>query len=484
MKQFILTSIMLLGLLSHSFAQIPLANGGFENWTTVDYLVSFPPYYSVSNLSSVLEGADQNVFPVLGENGGYAARFEPNLVDSSVLVAAATIGNFYPHSAGAPFVGQPDSVRIWLRYHILPGDNSVIGFNFFEGGNLIAGPKTIFLTGTDSTWHLETFEMPTLPMASDSIGILIAGGDFSNAQLGTWMEIDSMAFTGVADPIPNGGFSMIDTTSYTDPDEWFTANEYSIIAGTGATVTRVTDAYEGGYAAKVETEILDFGSSSDTVGFLFYAQDVGDEGPFGGYPVPVGAESPKKLSGYYQYHPVGNDTAIAYLVMTAYDAVNNKRDTVGMYGIPLPEALTYTAFQIETPLIAVADSFVLAFGSSDFDQTIGQSPVGIGSYLLLDALTFDTTLWADGIFDEIEEISASLYPIPTDRYLTVQTSEIQTEELSIKIYSLHGKLLKEESWTGQVPATIDLNDFPAGYYLFKMSTVSGDRQFSRKVLKR
>lgn len=484
MKQFILTSIMLLGLLSQSFAQIPLANGGFENWTTVDYLVSFPPYYSVSNLSSVFEGVDQNVFPVPGENGGTAARFEPNFVDSAVLVAAMTIGEFFPNEAGAPFVGQPDSLRIWLRYHTKPGDNSLLAFTFFEGGNQIGGLQTIFLTGTDSVWHLETFDMPTLPMASDSIGILIAGGDFANAQLGTWLEIDSMAFTGVADPIPNGGFSMVDTTSYTDPDEWFTANEFSIIADIDPTVTRVTDAYEGSYAVKVESKELDFGGPIDTIGFLFYAQDIGDEGPFGGYPVPVGAESPKKLSGYYQYHPVGNDTAIAYLVMTAYDAVNNKRDTVGMYGIPLPEALTYTAFQIETPLIAAADSFVLAFGSSDFDQTIGQSPVGIGSYLLLDALTFDTTLWADGIFDEIEEIAASIYPVPTDRYLTVQTSEIQTEELSVKIYSLHGKLLHEESWRGQAPATIDLNDFPAGYYLFKMSTASGDRQFSRKVLKR
>ncbi len=484
MKQLILSSIMLLGLLSYSFAQIPLANGSFENWTKVDFLLSFPPYYSVTNLASLAENVNQNVFPVPGENGGTAARFEPNFVDSAVLVAAMTIGEFSPHKAGAPYVGQPDSLRIWLRYDIQPGDNALLAFNFFAGGNPIGGLKTVFLTGTDSVWHLETFDMPSLPMPSDSIAILIAGGDFNNAQLGTWLEIDSMAFTGVSDPIPNGGFSMIDSISYTDPDGWWTPNEFSTIFGADPTVTRVTDAYEGSYAIKVETKEIETGNEIDTIGFLFYAQEIGDEGPFGGYPVPQGAESPKKLSGYYQYHPVGQDSAIAYLVMTSYDVVNNKRDTVGTYGIHLPEALTYTAFQIETPLIAAADSFVLAFGSSDFDETLGQSPVGIGSYLILDALTFDTTLWADGIFDEIEEISASLYPVPTDRYLTVQTSEIQTEELSIKIYSLHGKLLKEESWMGQTPATIDLNDFPAGYYLFKMSTVSGDRQFSRKVLKR
>lgn len=483
MKQLILTSIMLLGLLSQSFAQIPLVNGGFENWTTVDYLVNFPPYYSVSNLSSVFEGADQNVFPVLGENGGTAARFEPNFVDSAVLVAAMTIGEFFPSEAGAPFVGQPDSLRIWLRYHIQPGDNSLLAFTFFEGGNQIGGLQTIFLTGTDSVWHLETFDMPTLPVPTDSIGILIAGGDFANAQLGTWMEIDSMAFTGVSDPIPNAGFSMIDSISFSDPDEWFTANEFFIITGVDPTVTKVTDAYEGNYAVKVESRELDFGNGSDTVGFLFYAQEIGDEGPFGGYPVPQGAESPKRLSGYYQYHPVGQDTAIAYLVMTAYDNVNNKRDTVGMYGIPLPEALAYTAFHIETPLIAAADSFVLAFGSSDFDGTIGQSEVGIGSYLLLDALTFDTTSLTDGILDEVEQISASLYPIPTDRYLTVRTSEVQAEELEIRIFNLHGKLVKNESWRGNMSVTLDLNELPAGYYLFNMKTASGDRQFSRKILK-
>lgn len=475
---------MLLGLLSHSVAQIPLANGSFEDWTTVDYLVSFPPYYSITNLASLEDGASQNVFPVPGENGGTAARFEPNFVDSAVLVAAMTIGEFSPHKAGAPFAGQPDSLRIWLRYHIQPGDNALLGFNFFAGGNLIAGPKVIFLTGTDSTWHLETFDMPTLPMASDSIGILIAGGDFNNSQLGTWLEIDSMAFTGVSDPIPNAGFSVIDSITYTDPDDWFTANEYSTIFETEPTATRVTDAYDGNYAIKIETKEIDTGTEIDTIGFLFYAQEIGEEGPFGGYPVPQGAESPKRLSGYYQYHPVGQDTAIAYLVMTAYDTVNNKRDTVGRYGIPLVEALSYTAFQIETPLLAAADSFVLAFGSSDFDGTIGQSEVGIGSYLLLDALTFDTTLWADGIQDEIEVISASLYPIPTDRYLTVQTDEIRTEEIEIRLYSLHGKLLRAEPWTGQAPATLDLGDLPAGYYLFNMSTVSENRQYSRKVLKR
>lgn len=326
--------------------------------------------------------------------------------------------------------------------------------------------------------------MPTLPMASDSIGILIAGGDFNNSQLGTWLEIDSMAFTGVSDPIPNAGFSVIDSITYTDPDDWFTANEYSTIFETEPTATRVTDAYDGNYAIKIETKEIDTGTEIDTIGFLFYAQEIGEEGPFGGYPVPQGAESPKRLSGYYQYHPVGQDTAIAYLVMTAYDTVNNKRDTVGRYGIPLVEALSYTAFQIETPLLAAADSFVLAFGSSDFDGTIGQSEVGIGSYLLLDALTFDTTLWADGIQDEIEVISASLYPIPTDRYLTVQTDEIRTEEIEIRLYSLHGKLLRAEPWTGQAPATLDLGDLPAGYYLFNMSTVSENRQYSRKVLKR
>ncbi len=484
MKQFIFTSIMLLGLLSYSFAQIPLANGSFENWTKVDYLVSFPPYYSVTNLASLEDGVKQNVFPVPGENGGTAARFEPNFVDSAVLVAAMTIGEFSPHKAGAPYVGQPDSLRIWLRYHIQPGDNALLAFNFFEGGNPIGGLKTVFLTGIDSVWHLETFDMPTLPMPSDSIAILIAGGDFNNSQLGTWLEIDSMAFTGVSDPIPNGGFSIIDSISYTDPDEWFTANEYSTIFEAEPTATRVTDAYDGNYAIRIETKELDTGTEVDTIGFLFYAQDIGDEGPFGGYPVPVGAESPKRLRGYYQYHPVGQDTAIAYLVMTAYDTVNNKRDTVGTFGIPLGEALSYTAFQIETPLIAEADSFVLAFGSSDFDHTIGQSVVGIGSYLLLDALTFDTTLWADGILDEIEEIPTSLYPNPTDRYLTVQTTENQTEELQIKIYSLHGKLLQTESWNGHTPITLDLHGLPAGYYLLNMSNRSGDRQFSSKVLKR
>lgn len=468
MKQMIF-SLVVFGCVFTATAQIPVPNGSFEAWVHEDITVAFPPYSSLSNNLAASDGEPPNVYPVIEANGREAVRLEAGIVSGDSMAASMGIGSFFPNTPGAAWAGQPDSLRAWLRYDISPGDNALLAFHFFSGGSQIGANQLFFLTGTDSSWHEETFAFTPLPMASDSIGVLIVAGDFNGAVPGTWLELDSIALVG-GPSLPNAGFDVIDSIGYTDPEGWLSPNDFSAVLKSTPIATQSNDAADGMYALRIETVETDTGNGLDTAGFVFLAQEIGDNGPEGGIPLPAGAEAPIRLNGQYQYHPTGNDTAIAYLVLTRYDQNLGKRDTVGEYGISLPPSSSYTDFEILTPVTADADSFMLAFGSSDFDGDLAASQIGIGSWLLLDELVFDTTAqdtMTDGLFAAMPALALAVYPNPVSGWLTVNAGNTQSSHLHLQVTDLQGRTWLQQRWNVLTQPVIRVNmvELPTGTYL-------------------
>lgn len=478
---------LILGSLTFLMAQVPVQNGSFESWTTTDLLVSFPPYESISNLASVGDGVDQNVYPITTPGNGQGVRMAPNIANGDTLVAVLGIGEFNPDKPGAPYIGTPDSFFITTRYHFQPGDNGLIAFNFFAGGSKILGPVIHFFAGTDSAWHEESLALPTFPMAADSIGILIASGDFNNSQLGSWLEIDSMYFTGTTAPIPNGQFDVTDSLSYDDPDSWLTPNLFSALFMATPSVTMTSTAAEGSYAVRIETIETETNDGIDTTSWIFLAQEIAEGiGPSGGLPIPNGAETALALTGSYQYHPIGMDTAIVYFVMTAYDSVTQQRDTILETPYLLPPATEYQTFSIPIDLAQEADSFLLAFAASDESGDFHQGPVGIGSVLILDNLLFDTTTVVNSLGKQLSPLEASIYPNPATDQVTLTIGETDPDSYEIRIFHLNGQILYRDSWTpfSLSEKAINLAALPDGILIVEVLSSTDDKRWTQRLLHR
>lgn len=243
MKRIIPSLILLYSVLSGT-AQIQVPNGSFEVWTYENITLTFPPYHSISNNLAASEGEAPNVTPVAGPNGGEAVHLEATVIAGDTMAGIMGIGSFFPNDPGAAWAGQPDSLKLWLRYDIHSGDNALLAFHFFANGAQIGANQLFFLTGTNDSWHTETFAVTPLATASDSIGVLIVAGDFNNATPGTWLEIDSMGFVG-GDPLPNAGFGTVDSIGYSDPEGWLSPNYFaacwSIIVGLSGWALPVED---------------------------------------------------------------------------------------------------------------------------------------------------------------------------------------------------------------------------------------------------
>lgn len=78
-----------------------------------------------------------------------------------------------------------------------------------------------------------------------------------------------------------------------------------------------------------------------------------------------------------------------------------------------------------------------------------------------------------GIFENTSSGGLTVWPNPTDRFLTWQLDKIQPAALTLKVYSISGKLLKQVNYDDTNKGTLSLFGFKPGVYFVSLSGAFG-----------
>ena len=211
-----------------------------------------------------------------------------------------------------------------------------------------------------------------------------------------FLLVVAFAFNINAQQIPNGGFENWLTKVINDPDGFSTSN--TMVSSDEGNVTKVTDAYHGSFAAKLETVL----SGNETVNGMLIIGNLSDQGISGGLPY---SGTPDSISGYVKYDVQPGDEA--------YFIVAFKKDG-NLMGQPLITTFTgsqadYMRFSMPTYLSELnpPDTLVAVITSSNMDP-----PQIVGSTLTIDSVSFINSPeeFPNGDFENWTEINTGENP--------------------------------------------------------------------------
>jgi len=180
-----------------------------------------------------------------------------------------------------------------------------------------------------------------------------------------------------AQNIPNGSFDNWEDISLGFYPDDYPQNSIIDDDEEGGTLSRVTDAQSGTYAAYLKTGIEPVNGDTNVAYILM--GEFGDSVPSRGVPY---TEKPDSFSGWFKYDVVAGDTAFALLIFWAEDSIITF-DAYSFTGIQSTYA-KFT-FPITYMVDSVPDSMLIAFASSNIVNEIGVQP---GSELYIDNISF------------------------------------------------------------------------------------------------
>ncbi len=469
-RYFLLTAVIFLITMVSVQAQ-NIKNGNFENWTNVNAYHN-PSGMQTFNLQSYfIKQSGNTTRDTNSHSGSYCARLETISNGNTSLAGLASIGFFDGDNGtgGIPFTQKPDTAYAWVKYNVLPGDTAAVGVIFKKMGTTY-GIGVQFLTGAINGWT--KIAMPIeygISINPDSI-IFIAASSISDPSTitGSVLYVDDISFSNGVTTIPNAGFESWVATTFEEPDDWF-AYSYLNMYLPNPIVEKSTDAYSGTYAVKVTTQIID----NDTFGFFSNA-DIRDKW-YNGQPVSA---NPYKLTGYYKYTPVGNDTAILGLQSNRWDATQNKEIMVEENMIKLAPTAIYAPFEVmmsynQWPRI---DSLQIAFTSSNLVN--GQANVQPGSTLLIDSLNL--LYYPVGIKENQNSNKLiRVFPNPASSQINFQfVGDLSNGEKTIIIFDALSKKVMELNTIQAELNSIDVSHLSSGIYFYIIE--SGNKIYQGK----
>jgi hypothetical protein len=305
MKRIILSLTTSL-VLSVTFAQT-VPNGGFENWTNT-FFYHEPNFGITSNLQCFYNLQTGNVQRTNDAfAGNYAAKLITMESDNDTIPGIILIGtpNGSAINGGIPINVRPDSLKCYAKFNIQPNDTASIIVGFRKTGFVdpigfaqltFTGVQNSYLEYKALIFWADTFTVP------DTLFSIFASSLLNDIPVtpGSELFIDNVGFTGAVGA-PNTDFENWTTVESLEPDNWWTPN-FALINQTPC-VTQSTDAYSGNYALRIENVLS---AGLDTIGFASNGYFINEDFA-GGMPV---LQNPVKVTGYYKYNPVGNDTAL------------------------------------------------------------------------------------------------------------------------------------------------------------------------------
>lgn len=185
---------------------------------------------------------------------------------------------------------------------------------------------------------------------------------------------------------------------------------------------------------------------------------------------------PEKLSGYYKYQPVNNDTCVFGLGLFKWN--NGKQDTLGFAAMKTWGTYnSWTYFEIPVHYLVQGDPETMNIVILNSNPLDGIDHTG-------------TKLWIDNLSLEygtvgIEGVTSAkelrIYAEPNRRQLILEFAFIQKENLDISLFNMSG--LETNHWkrsAQQSTERLDVNNLVPGTYVIRIT--SGNRLIdTRKI---
>lgn len=439
-----LITLIIIFAFSKANLSAQLLNGSFENWSSVQY--SEPEGWHNGNQESVPTIGAACVTEVAGVNGS-AIRLETMVNESDTAGAFFTNGDPMSGEGGTPCSTQPAAITGSIRYNI-PGNDTALIIVMFKKNGAIVGQNVIQIKGTGIQNSFAPFSYPvTSSVAPDSVIVAATSSNLlgnGGVEVGSFVEIDDLAFDGAAGSIPNGDFETWSTATVDFLSDW----------NVNGDVQKTSDSQDGSYAIKLTTADYgngDIGAAQVTNGY--YSQN----GPQGGIPFSSMSDT---LCGYYKYVTSGSDSAQFSITTTA-----NGMPIGGGFNKFGP-VTQYTYFEIPVSSSSIPDSMQISLTSSQWPYTINS----VGSTLYVDQLALRSQLTA-GIksADHKNPFSAYAFPNPSSHTISIRTEQTLHGAAVVSIYDVSGSLVKSEM-VANPGNTIDLDitTLSRGTFFFKV----------------
>lgn len=455
MKNFSATLFLLFAVWCAT-AQVP--NMGLDNWQT-QTLFETPDGYATSATQTFFSNGTSNVSKVTG-NSGAAARLE------TVVAGGDTIPGFITNDPlflrGVPFTGQPDSVRLSLRYDIKAGDTALVMFIFKRNGIPFFFPENfVTITGSQSTFTNFTAPL-NVPLPPDSLFFMAVSSNLIGSKMmaGSWVEIDAMELVNSTQALPNNGLDNWNANTVTQPAGWMTSNMLSAIGTGNPSVTEVAGL--NGSAAQIVNEEVSFFGVSDTLGFMTNSLVFFGNSNSGGSPYTL---QPIDLTFDYKYTPVGNDSGAVGVRFTEFNSSTGMSDSINGGILKLKASNNWTTGKLTFDWTGKnsPDSVLIIVSAANIDD----DRLYLGSTLVVDNLAFG---FATGIRLPMAALSGpvKLFPNPAQKHLTLQWEDASYAPGVIRILSMDGRVI--EQFTVHHPGhqyTINVSHLAKGTYLYQ-----------------
>ena len=456
-KRILLFCLLLLNSMLLIGQSDQIINGGFEDWPNTVLLETLDDWLSATfdNTSLVSRSSDSAA-------QDFAARIRTEEIDGEVEVGFIILGSPSPidpdEVLGIPYTAEIDSLVVWVKYDIQPGDSATIIIVQNINGSDIASAR--YLKGQQDEWTRVALALNA--SVQDSIIIAFSSSDviLEEGVAGSWLMVDQVELikAGSTPPaLPNSGFENWTEVGFSDPNGWGSLNSALSLLGLAPNVTLSTDSYSGNFAAQLEVQQL-FG---DTVPSILVYGDPTDDFDQAGVPY---TGTPSSFKGWYKYQPSGTDTAAIFLTFLKEQAI------IGAQLVVISEANSdYVSFDLPLTLIQFPDTVQLIISA-------GSNP---GSRLLLDDFSFGGVVSTQEapVFKDLK-----LAPNPAREIVRVN-HPAAAEPFEMRLYTIQGKLLdRRESAAGTTGIVeFPLQSYPAGFYL--MEILNGKERAIRKVVK-
>jgi len=267
--------------------------------------------------------------------------------------------------------------------------------------------------------------------------------------------------------IPNPDFENWTTgglppiNSFEDPNGWSTVNSLTYLLGI-QTVTKASQPQfvkSGNFALRLETYFVAALNRPVQGGAATADINVADESLSGGVPFNL---RPSALEGWYQYYPVGVDTATMAILLSKWNFALGVKDTVGYALFRTADPVSvYTQFsaELEYFLEDDPDTMIVGFACS------GQFEPGIGSVMYVD----DVSLVFEPVsVNQVRKERKLVYPNPARDEVRFDVQEAT----HVVVRNIAGQVFLKQDLTKGL-RLLDVSTWPTGLYLFQFNDVSG-----------
>jgi hypothetical protein len=267
-----------------------------------------------------------------------------------------------------------------------------------------------------------------------------------------------IGFSVSAQQIPNGDLENWTENvllGFEDPDDWQTPNQYTALLSI-FTTTKVSDAAEGSFAAKLEAKDVGGFITPGVITLGDFTVDFVNNTAYltGGIPF---TDKPAALTGSWKNFPVSGDFTMIIVYFTKYSSDKGQTDTIGIGQMMGTETVdSWTAFNIPIEFFSTEDPDTMNLHVVSSNMLNLQ----LGSTIYVDDLAFE---YEAGINEINNKVEASVFPNPASEHLTFSLEENVKAELNV--FNNDGQLVYSASVNGNAHK-VDVSQFSAGTYFY------------------